>query len=323
MTLDLLVCPGCRTLANGRLDVRTLDRIGDVLACACGRRYPIVDDVPILMKELGPYLQTELTGVLERDLDSEVAALLVEDGPDDAPYPRMLEQLSVYLDAHWGDLANPRPEPGFALAPFVERVAARPGVATAIELGCNVGRMLAHIPAERVIGVDMSFAALRRAQRLLDGEALEYPRRLVGRNYAAATITPPRPSPSARHALVCSDILDPPVLPGMFDRVVAFNVLDSVRHPRQLLMVLDGLCAPGGELLLASPYQWQSAVMEEHERFGGADPAGALVDFLVTGEGLRIPYVIEDQAEIMWTLRRDARSSVTYRTHYVRARKGT
>src|SRR5689334_2347397 len=121
MTLDLLVCPGCRTLENGRLDVRTLDRDGDVLACACGRRYPIIDDVPILVNELGTYLRAELIGVVERDLEPEVSALLVQDGPDDAPYPRMLEQLSVYLDAHWGDLATPRPEPGFALAPFVDR----------------------------------------------------------------------------------------------------------------------------------------------------------------------------------------------------------
>jgi hypothetical protein len=91
----------------------------------------------------------------------------------------------------------------------------------------------------------------------------------------------------------------------------------------QLLSVIDGLCAPGGEIVLACPYQWQSSVMAEHERFGGADPAAALVSILSSGHGLRRAYTVEDQAEIPWTLRRDARSSVSYRTHYVRARKGT
>jgi hypothetical protein len=32
-------------------------------------------------------------------------------------------------------------------------------------------------------------------------------------------------------------------------------------------------------------------------------------------------YAIEDEAELPWILRRDARSAVSYCTHYVRARK--
>ena len=59
MTLDLLVCPGCRTLTGDRLDVRTLERAGDVLACECGRRYPVVDDVPIVIKEPSAYVRSD------------------------------------------------------------------------------------------------------------------------------------------------------------------------------------------------------------------------------------------------------------------------
>ena len=99
MTLDLLVCPGCRTLSGDRLDVRTLDRTGDVLACECGRRYPIVDDVPIVMKDPAAYVRSEIATIVERDLPPAVAAELAADGPDDAPYPRMLEHLSIYFSA--------------------------------------------------------------------------------------------------------------------------------------------------------------------------------------------------------------------------------
>ncbi|HEY5921449.1 MAG TPA: methyltransferase domain-containing protein, partial [Kofleriaceae bacterium] len=221
-------------------------------------------------------------------------------------------------DAHWGDRAEP--SPGFALEPFVERIAALPRVGLAVELGCSVGRVLAELPAERAVGVDMHFGAMRRARRLLAGHWLAYARREIGRHYSTATATGKH---TADRKLVCADALDPPLLPDVYDRVVALNVLDSVAHPRQLLSVIDGLCKHGGEIIVSSPYAWQSSVMLEHERFGGADPAAAVRAILTGGTNLRDRYRIEDESEIAWTLRRDARSSVTYRSHYIRARKGT
>lgn len=314
MTPDLLVCPACRTLGEGRLDVRTLERSGDVLACACGRRYPVIEGVPIVMKDPA-FLRTAVVSLVERDLSPEVAAVLAEAGPDDAPYPHMLEHLSVYLDAHWGDRAEPAIEHG--LAPLVERIAALPRVEAAVELGCSVGRTLAHVQADFVLGIDIMFAAVRRARRLLAGESLAYARRMVGRHYARATITG-----LARAAtLLCADALDPPLLPEVYDRVIALNVIDSIAQPSQLLTVIDGLCSPGGEIVLSSPYSWRSSVLADDVTVGGADPASWLVEILRTGTGLRARYDIEDEADIEWTLRRDARSTIRYRTHYVRARK--
>lgn len=334
MTQPLVVCPGCRVAHGGDLEVRTLERDGDVLRCECGRRYPIVDGVPILMKDPAAYLRSELASVVERELPAEVAALLVESLGDDAPYARLLEHLSIYLDAHWGDRATPPPDdplrradaPPFAAAPLAAKVAARAAtrVAAAIELGCSAGRIVAELAAgaEHVVGLDLHFGALRRARRLLGGEPLVYNRRVAGRHYRAATIAAgDRAVPAARLTWICGDALDPPLLPHDYQRVVAFNLLDSVHHPRQLLSVLDGLCAPGGELLLASPYVWQSEVIAEGERLGGADPARAVAELLERGEGLSAPYAIEDEDELPWTLRKDARAAVGYRVHYLRARK--
>jgi SAM-dependent methyltransferase/uncharacterized protein YbaR (Trm112 family) len=318
MTLDLLVCPGCRTLSGDRLDVRTLDRAGDLLVCECGLRYPIVDDVPIVMRDASAFMRKEIATIVERDMAPEVTAQLVADGPDDAAYPRMVEHLSIYLDAHWGDRVQP-PAP-FALLPFVERIAGLPRAGLAVELGCSVGRLLAELPAERAVGVDMHFGAIRRARHLLAGEPLAYGRREIGRHYSHASATGKR---TEHRKLVCADALDPPLLPDVFDRVIALNMIDSVAHPRQLLSVIDGLCKPGGEIIVSSPYSWQSSVMLEHERIGGADPAGAIRAVFTEGKTLRARYRIEDEAEISWTLRRDARSDITYRTHYLRARKGT
>ncbi|HLL23934.1 MAG TPA: Trm112 family protein, partial [Kofleriaceae bacterium] len=149
MSAELLVCPGCRTHVHDggevRIDVRTLDRTEDQLACACGRRYPIIDDIPIVMADASGFVRNELATILERDLTPSLAQLLVEEQPDDAAYPRLLEHLSIYLDAHWGDRAKPAPDGpggGFGMQPLVDRIAerARHRVRDAVELGCSAGR---------------------------------------------------------------------------------------------------------------------------------------------------------------------------------------
>jgi hypothetical protein len=84
---------------------------------------------------------------------------------------------------------------------------------------------------------------------------------------------------------------------------------------------MDGLCRRGGELILSSPYAWQGTVMADSERIGGADPAADVAAILRAGTGLGARYQIEEEADVSWTLRRDARSSVAYRTHFLRARK--
>lgn len=328
----LLVCPACRTITEDRIDVQALEPSPDgaLLVCGCGRRYPIIDGVPLVLASPASYLRGDPASIVERDLPAAVVAELVADGPDDAAYPRLVEHLSIYLDAHWGDRATPPPDGPAAqaagasalIAKIAER--ARHRVELAVELGCSTGRIVAELAAgaERVIGVELQHAAVRRARRLLDGLAVEYPRRIVGRHYTAATARAGDLAvPADRRLLVCGDALDPPLVPGAFDRVVALNVVDSVPSPAQLLAVVDGLCKVGGELILSSPYAWQSGVMAEDERFGGADPARALVERLERGIGLSAAYAIEEEAELPWTLRKDARTCVSYSIHYVRARK--
>jgi SAM-dependent methyltransferase len=304
---------GCREWSEERIEVRTLERVGEVMRCECGKRYPVVDGVPIVVPHLEGFVRAEIASVVERELPVEVQAMLVEGGPDDAAYVRLVEHVGIYMDAHWGDRAGGE----WGMKELVEKIRERNGerVEMAAELGCSVGRVAAEMAggAEQVVGVDLHFGSLRRARRLVEGERVPYNRKTVGRHYAGATAEGMR----ANVRFVCGDALDPPLVPRAFGRVVALNLFDSVSKPRQLLDVMEGLCAPGGEIIVSSPYAWASHVMEEDERFGGADPAGALVDWFRAGGR----FAIEEEAEVSWTLRRDARSSVSYRTHYVRARK--
>ena len=309
-----LVCLGCRArTARGR-ELYTLSAADGGLVCdnaACRRRYPIVDGIAVVAHDPEAHL-------------AKWGAELVDGEPE-----ALGEHLSIYLDAHWGDFATPAPDgPAGGGAELNKRLihsklaerAAEP-VARAVELGCGPGRGLLELArtAELVVGVDAQLAALRRARTLLAGEPLDYARRVVGRHYAPARITPPARVDNV--ALVCADALDPPLVPQSFDRVVALNLLDAVVSPPQLIAVADGLCAPGGEVILASPYAWQSGIVADEHRFGGADPAAALRRRLADGDALEARYTLEDDCDVPWTLRRDARSAVVYRVHWLRARK--
>ena len=341
MRLDLpdllpLVCPACAARTERGIELRSLEVerglkldggevVEGILRCTgCPRRYPILDGVPVVVRDLAALLSTAAFSLLGRDVAPEVLGLLAESaGSDQAPVAHEAMLASSYLDASWGDRAEPRPDgPGepFGFAALAGKLASREGarVGRAVELGCGVGRGLAQIArgADLAIGLDASPWALRCARRLLAGERLAYARRSSGRTFFPAAIEPGSlAAPAAQ--LLCADALSPPLTPGTFDRVVALNLLDTVRSPLQLLDVAVALLARGGELLVAAPYAWKSALTEDHELLQFRDPAAALRRE-VEARGLRIE---DEDLHVPWTLRRDARAASLYDVHYLLARK--
>lgn len=320
-----LICPGCRRHSERGLELASLqveppapdgELLDGVLACrGCACRYPVFDGIPLLLRDLS---QADAFGLLARDASPAGLSLLALAGPDAAPLPHMLAQLSSYLDASWGDRATPAaggPGAGFGFSALAGKLRDRPRVATALELGCGVGRGLFELSdgAELVVGLDLSGASLRAARRLLRGDELPYLRRAAGRSYLPARA---RGAAVNNVQLVCADALDPPFAPGTFERVAALNLLDNVRSPRALLHHLQQLCAPGGELLLASPYAFRDGIVDAGERMGQADPAAAVRDEL---RGLG--FTLEDEADLRWTVRHDARAATSYEVHYLRARR--
>ena len=304
-----------------RVRVEGEELLEGVLRCTgCARRFAVVDGVPVVLRDAS---EAHALGLLAQPVDPDVAAALAEAGPDDAPLPHALAQLGSYLDSQWGDRADPAPggpSPPFGFAALARKLRDLSSVRVplCLELGCGVGRGLSALArgADLVVGLDKSPWALRLGRRVLRGEEVRYPRRSAGRSYLPATLRAGQDAAPAVQ-LVCADAVDPPFPPGAFHRTVALNLLDSVRSPRELLHHLDQLTAPGGEIALASPYAWRSGITDEAERLPGPDPAAALRAEIATLGWT----VLEDDDQVPWTLRRDARSASLYAVHWLHARK--
>src|SRR3954463_13033041 len=106
-----LICPVCRHRSERGREMHTLslarvhtrgpgdEIIEGALVCdqeGCRRRFPIIDGVPIVVRDLAAYLENALPSVIERDLHAETAALLAYGGPDEAPFTHSLDHLSIY-----------------------------------------------------------------------------------------------------------------------------------------------------------------------------------------------------------------------------------
>jgi SAM-dependent methyltransferase len=200
-----------------------------------------------------------------------------------------------------------------------------------LDLGCAAGRTsfdlaTAH-PEALVLGLDIHLGLLRLAATAAGGQ-VSYPRRRIGLVYDRRRFAVALPD-AARVDFWACDALALPFPPGTADLCVALNLLDCVPEPRRLLESLAAVTAPGGRVLLATPYDWSTRATPLESWLGGhsqrAPHAGAGEAFLralLSGEA---PHAVAglswlaEEAAWPWQTRLHARSAVSYRTHLVAA----
>jgi len=140
----------------------------------------------------------------------------------------------------------------------------------ALDLGCAVGRSSFELAGKvpEVVGIDFSKAFIRAAQAMAKHGFLRFSLKLEGDLRQTVKIRVPSKNLGKRVYFRSGDALKLPAL-GMFDLVLAANLVDRVKDPNRLLRkVLPALVRPGGLLLLTSPYTW-STEFTPHARWLG------------------------------------------------------
>ncbi len=327
---------------------------GGILLCAdpgCRHEYPIVDGVPVILPELRRHLaERGIELLLRDDLDPALLALLGDALGPDSWLDALRQAESTYawdayadLDAGKGGDAGvpgpgadradvPRPGAARRTLSALLRLAAPwspDGSPLLLDLGCAGGRTAFDLaeaaPGGLVLGVDGNLALLRLAGRMARGGEARYGRRRSGIVYDARRVAGTLAGRERVDFWAC----DAAALPfaARAGTVAALNLLDCVPDPLALLGAMAARVAPGGRLLLATPFDWSTRAtavegwIGGHSQRGeaGGDGAAFLRALLTPGAhpqsvpGLRV--LAEGNCD--WHTRLHERASVRYRTHLV------
>ncbi len=319
-----------------------------ILLCtnrSCQSEFPILDGVPILLPNLRSYISENIFHILARnDLAAVTESILSDCCSQGSVLDSMKQHLSCYVWGHYSDL-DPQEvldlnqndsvkqilEQGLALESTSGNASSAMG--PTIDIGCGPGRTTIAIAenTERIaLGIDLNFSMLRLASTILRTRRVSYPRRRVGLVYDRREFDVEFSRLDLVDFWAC-DALALPFSDGLFARAVGMNVFDSVASPQTLLGSIAKVLQPGGNALLACPYDWTATVTPVEAWIGGHSQrnldSGECVPWLrrllgdetVTAEPrLRL---VNELDGLPWTVRMHDRSSMIYRVHLVHARR--
>lgn len=336
--LDTLtpICPSCRQQGGRsalRLHPLRVEAQGyvleGVLDCAAGCRYPILDGVPVVLRDMAEWWRQSRDGLSQAAADNPVLAdyftRLEAVNPDRHGRHALL---GTYMDAHYG---NPPPPQGLPAAEDYWQcvVALTESVVEggiALDLGCAVGRFSFELARlhERVVGLDLNFPMVAAAARIQRSGRADYQRRLRGRQFESVSLS--RPVPDNVLFLV-ADALDPPFDADSFDTVAALNLLDNVNVPLTLIGQMDALLHHTGTLILGSPYEWRHDISDASQWLENADRDAPSVLRAILSErlidALPMDYrIVGEIADLPWVLRQHERFWQRFSVHLLAACKG-
>ncbi len=227
--------------------------------------------------------------------------------------------LAQYLLFHYGTpeqicplLPEARGACGFPVRCVTEPLArlTLPPAARALDLGCAVGRSsfeLARTFGE-VMALDFSARFITAAQTMQREGAMTIRAPREGIALDEFRLTLPGDVPRERVQFRQGDACALPPNLGLFDLVLLANLIDRVPDPARCLAQLPALVAPGGWLVITSPYTW----LEEYTPRGkwldqGQGTLTSLRAHLAPGfrlaETFDLPMVIRDHhRKAQWTV---------------------
>lgn len=295
------------------------------LVCACGREVPVLDGVPLWVRDLPGFVQRSMLHVMgRRDVDDDTLSWITDcAGPDSAVFHTRSHQ-STYAWDHWG--------PDSSVAALTHALldlddALPPG--PLLDVGCAMGRAsleLARRLDRPVLGVDLNLDLLRCGQTALRTGHLDTHLRQAG-----VVFTPWRAScagPTHAVDLWAADATALPLADHSVAGVCALNLLDSIDQPWALLQECARVLRPGGLLWLATPFDWSPSATPMSQWLGGhsqrgparGDPAVVLERLLGADSPFGLALVASGAH--LWSQRLSARTTTTYQCWMGVARRG-
>jgi SAM-dependent methyltransferase len=313
-------CPAC---ASSDL----LEGVERFSCTGCGRQFPVLDGIPLLLADLPRYLNEAAAYWLMRDdltagQEDALGGLLAAGSYFDVAR----QHLSSYARDHYGahdPQDGDQPEPGGAerlLRAGLEVIGPLQG--SALDIGCATGGntlALAESGFSSVVGMDMSAPLIRMAARTATSGVAQYGRRRAGTAYERRAVALPHQSRSAVR-FVLGDALQIPFASDSFDLIAAINVLDCVADPARLVLEMARLLKPGGWLIAATPFDWSPNATPAEAWIGdrvaidhGSDLSGLLS---------RAPeLVVHSLPDQKWQVRLHNRASVHYQIAFAVAQR--
>jgi putative 4-mercaptohistidine N1-methyltranferase len=176
--------------------------------------------------------------------------------------------LGEYLLFHYGNAAEILSEQWDAVSREVLEFPARcvacadlpslPENARALDVGCAVGRSTFELAAHcaEVIGIDFSQRFIDAANALKQTGELEFKGLEEGSRFSKSTAKISADIDRSRVFFETGDAMNLRENLGVFDIVLAANLLCRLHEPAKFLQRLPQLVNPGGQLILTTPCTW-------------------------------------------------------------------
>ncbi len=233
--------------------------------------------------------------------------------------------LAEYLLFHYGaddEILPPGAGPRSALG-YPQRcvsecldVSVLPPNARALDLGCAVGRSTFELARHcaSVIGIDYSQRFVEAAETLRTTGELPYQRTDEGDLTTPLIARPPTDIDGARVQFQHGDAMNLQLGNAQFDVILMANLIDRLPEPQRCLAQLPTLLAPGGQLIITSPYTWLEDFTPRQNWLGGYARDGRRVatldglqaalekDFTLTATR-DLPFLIREHArKFQWSV---------------------
>lgn len=311
------VCVVCRAALTLATVVREEDDaiLEGILVCEnadCQREYPIIDGIPVLVAAIRSWLAANPLQVLLRDdLSPEIESLIGDVLGSGSAFDTQRQQVGIYASAYSArsTLLDALPQDG-----------------PAIDIGCAAGATtfaLAERTGAITVGIDLNFAMLRAASRVLREGRLRWSQRRVGLVYDRRELAI---GPPARELVDfwCCDAAALPFGDATFSTAASLNVIDIVPSPRDAVAECARVLRAGATAIIATPYDWTPTATPVEHWLGGhsqrSPQRGASEPVLraLLAEHFEI---VSEEEHVPWRLRMHERSSVEYDLHVVVGRR--